>query len=333
MLEHARPAALDGDRPLFGGDPPRPKPKKARKKKQSAGAVLNSISFVTGPLGCGKSYFAVKNVVEYGAAGKIIACNFDLQGGWWEVMRRHSKEASKLEGEEARAWGRECRSRVYRFDQMEDLYEFALPGKGEGRGLLVLDEGGLNLNSRLYQLRQKKDAAATDGKNPIRALQFYINMRKRGWTCLILSHSAQHLDNQVQDMGGGLIKLRNFARVKAPLVGISLAKEPRFYARYFTPDISGTVPEYRQMYGLDKGIASIYKSEAEFDFMPEGEGLRLQADPDRIARPADGLPTPIPCGVGERPVARAPGPPHPARELRWKGLRRALRRVLVRDGS
>ena len=252
--------------------------------------VLNSISFVTGPLGCGKSYFAQKHVIEYLGAGKVVATNFDLTGEWFEVARRRAAGHRDHDTGEVYSWWQDVFTRAYRYDVMDDLYDFVPPGPRnvEDRGLLVLDEGGLNMNSRLYAMRQKKDAEKYEG-NPIKALQFYINMRKRGWTCLILAHSSEHIDNQVQSMGGGIIKLRNYARIKIPWVGVPVAKHPKFNARYFTPDVSGSIPEHRQFYGLDKKIASTYKSEGEFEFMPESRGLRLQREPGPLGRAADGL--------------------------------------------
>ncbi len=293
--------------------------------------VLNSISFVTGPLGCGKSYFAQKHVIEYLAAGKTVACNFDLCGRWFEVARRGASGADKHDVGDKYTWWQDCFARAYRYDVMDDLYDFTPPGPRnvEDRGLLVLDEAGLNMNSRLYALRQKQDAEKYEG-NPIKALQFYINMRKRGWTCLILAHSSAHVDNQVQSMGGGIIKLRNYARIKIPWVGVPVSKKPKFNARYFTPDVSGTVPEFRQFYGLDPKIASTYRSEGEFEFMPESRGLRLQREPGPLGRSADGLEGEMAAlrgaraGERERPGAGPPqhGPvSHPA-------LRRLVRRFL-----
>ena len=294
-------------------------------------AVLNSISFVTGPLGCGKSYFAQKQVIEYLGAGKIVATNFDITADWWEVARLRAPGARRHDPGEKYTWWQDCMSRAFRYDVMDDLYDFVPPGPTnvEDRGLLVLDEGGLNMNSRLYQLRQKQDAARYAG-NPIKALQFYINMRKRGWTCLILAHSAEHIDNQVQSMGGGIIKLRNYARIKIPWVGMAVAKKPKFNARYFTPDVSSTIPEYRQFYGLDKRIASTYVSQGEFEFMPESRGIRLHRQPGPLGCSADGLDAEVEelrrrGGTGREVV---PPPLVETRPLRYGVLRRAVRRVL-----
>lgn len=296
------------------------------------GSVLNSISFVTGPLGSGKSYFAQKMVVDYLAAGKIVATNYDLTGPWWAAIPHYDKSAMGLRGRDRVLYWQDVISRAYRYDVQDDLFDwkpFGSKPSGEDLGLLVLDEGGLNMNSRLYQMRQKKEKDLYEG-NPIKSLQFYINMRKRGWTCLILAHDSGHLDNQVQSMGGGVIKLRNYARMKMPLLGIKISKKPKFNARFFTPDVSSTIPEHRMIYGLDVRIANTYRSQGEFEFDPESRGIRLQVEElpfgNWHVNPGELVPRLRRAGTEGR---QAPVPArHEPKALKHRRLRRLLLRVL-----
>lgn len=238
-------------------------------------SVLNPINFVTGTLGSGKSYYAMRNVFRYLAAGKVVATNFDLVGPFWETARRMSKSGRRVQGRAAYEWCDDCRGRALRYDVMDDLYDYELPGSGEDRGLLVFDEGGLNLNRRTQRYRQKRAEHIYD--NPLKDLQHYINMRKLGWTCLILAHSAKHLDDQVQDLGGSVIRLRNFARVKMPLIGVSLTKQPRFLAIHYWPEVRAITK--RELYGLNIKVARHYKSMELFDYLPEGAGRRHHQAP------------------------------------------------------
>jgi hypothetical protein len=242
------------------------------------GGVLNPINFVTGTLGCGKSYYSVKHIFRYLSEGKRIACNFDLLGDFWNTAASRSAVGKRLDGAARHQWGQDCRERAMRFDNMDDLYQYRLPGSGEDRGLLVFDEAGLNLNRRMSRQRSKADEQRHE--NPLAAMQFYINMRKRGWTCLIIAHSAKHLDDQVQDLGGSIIRLRNFSRVKMPIIGVSLTKEPRFLAIHFWPEVR-TITK-REFYGLDKKIARHYRSMDEFEWEPKTRGLRHQISPGRL---------------------------------------------------
>lgn len=273
--------------------------------------VLQPITFVTGPLGEGKSYFANLWIQRFASAGKVVATNFDLVGNWWDTFYNLRPKKGAFSGystrvverrdfldrpylireeyrlEDQRLWGAECRSRVFRYDNASELFDYRLPGKGESRGLLILDEGGLNLNSRLYRERQTRDKE--EHKNPIRELQWYINMRKRGWTCLILAHSSKHLDNQVRDMGGGLVKCRNFARIPFPGLGDGLTTLPVFLFKYYRPDMSERKAVGREFRQLDIRIARHYKSQDEFEFMPESKGMRLHWPHPEVCTTADNL--------------------------------------------
>lgn len=215
----------------------------------------------------------MRMVMDYLSRGKVVAANFDLTGTWWDTARKMGKATSLGEPQGAYLWSRGCRERALRYDNMDDLYDYTLPGTGEDRGLLVYDEGGLNLNKRTRRTREKRDELRHD--NELATMQFYINMRKRGWTCLILAHSAKHLDDQVQDLGGSIIRLRNFARVKLPIIGVGVTKNPRFLAIHYWPEV-GAITK-RELYGLNLKIARHYQSMEEFSYMPETQGLRLQA--------------------------------------------------------
>jgi hypothetical protein len=264
--------------------------------------VLNPINFVTGTLGCGKSYYAVKHIFNYLSEGKRVACNFDLLGDFWNTACRRSPLGKRLEGSDRHQWGQDCRERALRFDNMDDLYTYRLPGSGEDRGLLVFDEAGLNLNRRMSRQRAKSDEQRHE--NPLAAMQFYINMRKRGWTCLIIAHSAKHLDDQVQDLGGSIIRLRNFARVKMPVIGVSLTKEPRFLAIHFWPEVR-TITK-REFYGLDKKIARHYRSMDEFEWEPKTKGLRHHMNPGSLGVPVG---QPFEATTPGIDVARSAGAP------------------------
>jgi len=255
---------------------------------------LSPINFVTGTLGSGKSYLATRYIFKYLAAGKVVACNFDLVGPWWDTV--HELRQSKLRGlmeefslgpdlgireagerYEARAKIREL---AYRFDVQDDLYDYRLPGEGEDRGLLVLDEQALQMNSRNWEERKKKDAQRYGG-NTMRALQFYINMRKLGWSSLVLSHSHEQLDNQLRHMGGAIIRCRNLSKVNIPFTRRSMFKKPRFVAIHIWPETKPVHIYRREVYGLNMRLARHYKSMEEFDANPEPLGIRFQTPPYR----------------------------------------------------
>lgn len=247
--------------------------------------ALNPISWVTGTLGSGKSYYAMRRIEDYLRQDKVIACNFDLIGTWYRTFaRKRFGVLARRIGKNDQAYQdrffeaeRKLRTIAYRFDVPDDLYGFDLPGDPdqEDRGLLVLDEGALRLNNRNSLDRMK--ASERRHGHKLKELEFYVNMRKLGWTCLILAHSSKMLDSQIQDLGGSEVRLRNFARVRMPLIGIPMSKNPRFLAIHYWPEVRSITG--REFYGLDKSIAQHYRSMERFSAGDEAitHGLRLQA--------------------------------------------------------
>lgn len=243
--------------------------------------LSNPINFVTGPLGCGKSYFATRYVIQYLAAGKVVCTNYDLHGDWWETACNMSWSRRKSWSDEARyEWMMECRERAFRYDAQDDLYNYKLPGEGEDRGLLVLDEGGLQMNTREAGQRQKAERERYE--TGIKSVEFYINMRKLGFSALVLAHHQDMLDNQLRMMGGQVIRLRNLARIKLPFIGLPMSRKAKFVAIHIMNETKPPMITKRELYGLDMKIAQHYRSMETFVATPEvGQGLRPQAPAKR----------------------------------------------------
>ncbi len=257
---------------------------------------LSPINFVTGTLGAGKSYFAMRYVMQYLVLGKPVMCNFDLVGDWAatiQLLRRPGYERlvrseklgrfafrpdSSVRLREARE-RQEIRGLAFRYDMQDDLYDYRLPGVGEDRGLIVLDEGALRMNSREWSDRAKREKEQYG--TSLRSIQWYVNMRKMGWSLLVLAHSEDMLDNQVRHMGGAIIRCRNLSKLRLPIVKIPLFRKPRFVAIHKWPETKPVHIYAREVYGLNKQIADHYVSMEEFDANPDKVGLR----PQTVARP------------------------------------------------
>src|SRR3954453_9762913 len=77
------------------------------------------IRLVTGPLGTGKSYYAVRKAVASLREGKMVATNFDMREDWVDQTVRHGrfrKHTRKLD-ERSERFGR----RYFRIRTMEEL--------------------------------------------------------------------------------------------------------------------------------------------------------------------------------------------------------------------
>jgi hypothetical protein len=244
--------------------------------------VLNPINFVTGTLGSGKSYYATRQVFRYLAAGKTVALNYDLvpyvarnkkgerdpshpyeAAPWWRTAHEMSKKrlAPAESPTDRWRWILGCMDRCWRFEDQEDLYDFRLPGDPdkEDRGLLVIDEGALRMNSRMWNERGAKNAKK--GHHKLRDLEFMLHVRKLGWTMLLLTQGFKMIDNQYRELGPVEIRLRNLNKINIPLLNVPFSSKPRFIAIHYMAEAK--LITKREYYGI--GLAAgHYKSNALF---------------------------------------------------------------------
>lgn len=255
---------------------------------------LQAINIVTGHLGSGKSYYGMRMIEKYVRAGKFVMCNFDLVGPWWstfvdrtyskkELYRVRSRGSSDAFDRERYQRMRYILRHVWRFEDQSELFDYVLPGDPaqEDRGLLVVDEAGLRNNSRTRKLREGKARDATGDENA--EIEWFVHMRKLGWTCLMLTQDAGMVDKQLLGVTSSEVHLVNFAKVKIPFVGIPLARKPSFLAKYFWQEgVKKGKPIAREYYGLELAIARHYKSHSRFSHREkqQSSGLRMQYDYD-----------------------------------------------------
>lgn len=218
--------------------------------------TLNPINFVTGTLGAGKSGYATRTAFRYLAAGKIVALNYDLI----PYRGRHPKTGEEWPGHpyHGTPWYRtvfdikyhglarkyapvgsdrwreyqEMVTRCFRFEDQSDLYDYRLPGdpEKEDRGLLVIDEGALRANARMWAERKKGNQES--GRHQLSDLQFMLHVRKLGWTLLLLTQGFTMIDNQYRQLGPVEIKLRNYQKMVLPLFNVPMSRKPRFQAAH-----------------------------------------------------------------------------------------------------
>lgn len=292
--------------------------------------ALTPINFVTGTLGAGKSYYATRTAFRYLAAGKVVALNYDLipyrgrhpKTGeydpdhpldgrpWWstvyELSRRRQRVWDRLvEPDPLDRWlaYRDIVSRCYRYEDPEDLYDFRLPGdtEKEDRGLLVMDEGALRANSRMWSERKKENSAR--GRHALADLQFMLHIRKLGWTMLLLSQGFEMVDNQYRALGPVEIRLRNLNKMTIPVLNVPFSRKPRFIAIHYMRE--NDLIMRREYYGIDV-TAGHYRSSAVFDPTADVQrGMRPMSELPRahwLPHPDDEL---LPGDEGQHSAARA----------------------------
>jgi hypothetical protein len=229
--------------------------------------VLQAITFVTGHLGSGKSYYAVRKIRDYVVAGKYVMINFDLTGAWWStfVSGTYTKK-QRLAGLMPDRYQRMryILRHVYRFYDQSELYDWTLPGdpNKEDRGLLVIDEAALNNNTRTW--KERGDKARDTTGDQLAELEFYVHMRKAGWTCLMLTQDSDMVDKQLRGTTSNEVHLRNLAKVKLPLLNQPVRRKPYFIAINYYHEGRSKQRQGAEYYGLDVKLANHYKSNFRF---------------------------------------------------------------------
>lgn len=174
------------------------------------------IVLVTGPPGAGKSYYAIRKVADAIERGKCVATNVELAPDWAERIARRNPVRWLIPGRR-QAIAREYRRRVCVSQDLEELLSIRLAGRGEGRGVMVLDEAHSWLNSRLWSSEDR-----------LRLVRFFSRHRKLGWDVYLITQSADMIDKQVRVLFEYHVHLRNLR--KARLFGVPVSPVNLFVA-------------------------------------------------------------------------------------------------------
>lgn len=166
---------------------------------------MSGFFFCTGKLGSGKTLVAVGMMQEAINQGRKVATNVDL---WMENLVSWFNRSAV----------------VYRLPDRLSAEAFEYIGTGNDfveetprgpifdeskNGLIVLDEGGLSMNSRDFREQGRQEF-----------IRWCIHSRKRGWDVVIIVQHFEALDKQIRDLFGELvISCIRFDRMKIPFFG------------------------------------------------------------------------------------------------------------------
>jgi zonular occludens toxin Zot len=255
-----------------------------------------TITLRTAPPGGGKSYTSVRNVVNAILEGKCVAGNVELVPDWPERIARHHWPFW-IRRRRRRRFLREARERYHFTDDLGELFRLRLAGRGEGRGLMVLDEAHNWMNARSWSAEDRKEI-----------VRFFTQHRKLGWDVELIAQDAEMIDKQVRVLAEYIAYGRNMK--KAKWGGVRIFPFNLFMVVVCWHASQRVVVE-RKFFRLTKWIADLYDHEATFGGLNAAEAdggvIPFPSPPeDRGQRPAvDGRTRP---GAAGRP-APAPLPP------------------------
>lgn len=171
-----------------------------------------SIEIFQGTPGSGKSYGAVYRIVECLMQGKTVVANINLVSGWSQKLARRSFEGLWRDRSELASL---YRSRYIVSSDPQEISRIRLRGRGESRGLIVLDECHLIFNSR-------------DWRNSMQWIKFFSQHRKLGWDVLLVSQNVDAIDTQIRYLAEFHTSIRNLRKMRIPILGLPLSPWPMF---------------------------------------------------------------------------------------------------------
>jgi hypothetical protein len=171
---------------------------------------------VTGSPGSGKSYYTVRVIAEALNRGKLVATNATLLPEWSQALAKQNpiRRLSKN-----RIYKQQDRyeDRLLHTNNIDELFRVKLAGRGEGRGIAVLDEAHEWLNNRNWKDGDREEIAA-----------WFAEHRKRGWDVYLITQHIDSIDKQVRDRVEWHIRLRNLNNIK--VMGVKIVPIKMFLA-------------------------------------------------------------------------------------------------------
>lgn len=217
------------------------------------------ISYVTGPLGAGKSAYAARKIARALLSGRVAAANVRLVDGWEHRLLKHA-HYYKLAGRRARSEYRaEVAGRYFYSPDLRTLVNLRLHGKGENRGVRVLDEAHNALNNRDYAEKEQKAQ-----------LRKMTLSRKRGWDDYVIAQNKDNTDVALRRVSSVEIRLLDWQQVtRVPFIGAKLLPFHFFLAQGFLQNVASTAvntqrPLFREVFFLG-WWAKLYDTHEDFD--------------------------------------------------------------------
>jgi hypothetical protein len=191
--------------------------------------IGGGLSFVTGPMGSGKSLFGTRKIIARLCEGKYVLTNIALLPGWENVAARHVLRYSPLSWHKEKLLAEKFRSHYVFLDTFEDATFFSPPipkgAQREGRAALVWDEVHNDMNNRDWMESSQK-----------LVMKWATQLRKLGFEAYFLSQHSDNTDVALRRVCNYQIRLQN-QREQTRLLGMRVTPWPLFLASWYPANI------------------------------------------------------------------------------------------------
>lgn len=202
-----------------------------------------ALIMVTGPLGCGKSYYGIRKAIDALEAGKVVVTNFRMTPEWYErVADRHPLRW--LVPGRRRKLKRDWARRVLVVPDLKTLLRVRLEGQGEDRGVVLIDEAHVFMNARSWRDAERMEL-----------VEWASASRKLGFEVYLITQDLQSLDRQVRDRLTYHVTLRNLRQFK--VAGIPVVPF-NFFIAIWQYHAAGKAIIKREAYRLTRWKAGLY---------------------------------------------------------------------------
>jgi len=217
------------------------------------------ISYVTGPLGAGKSAYGARRVARALLQGKCVAGNMRLREDFARVVLGHAPHY-RIAGKRAkREFEREMQERYYYSESLPVLVSLRVRGRGENRCLRIIDEAHNEMNNR--------DWAEDNQKVQLRKMSL---SRKRGFEDLVIAQHKDNTDAAIRRICSMEIRVMDWQQVtRLPVLQTKLLPFHLFLAQgfltNFTSVVSASRPVWKELYPLG-WWAKLYDTHEDFEY-------------------------------------------------------------------
>lgn len=206
------------------------------------------IQAVTGTPGAGKSYYATRIIAAALDSGIPVATNVELRDDAPERIANGNPFRWLIPGRRRRV-AEQIRRSLFVSDDLDELFAVQLRGRGENRGLMVIDEAGDELNTRAWN---------EDGREA--RITWFRQHRKTGWKVVLIVQDLEMVDKHIRRVVEEHVILRNLRRFRPlglPVVPFNLFLAIRLWAGTGT---GGRIRLGTQCYRLSRRIAGLYNT-------------------------------------------------------------------------